>query len=129
MPTYEYECNGCGNRFDIFQSITAAPLKKCPKCKASKLKRLIGAGAALLFKGSGFYTTDYRSESYKKSAESESKPAGEAKSEAKADATTKACEASGKPAGDTKPAATKPAATEPKPPPAKSAQKKTKSKD
>lgn len=122
MPTYDYECSGCGHRFDIFQSITADPLKKCPKCKAAKLKRLIGAGAALLFKGSGFYTTDYRSESYKKSAESESKPAADASANAKTDS---------KASGDAKPdaATTKPVAAEPKSAPAKSAPKKSKSKD
>ena len=64
MPTYEYECQSCGERMDFFQSITAGPKRKCPSCGALKLKRLISAGAGLLFKGSGFYTTDYRSSSY-----------------------------------------------------------------
>ncbi len=59
MPTYEYECQRCKNHFEIFQSITKKPLKTCPKCKG-KLKRLIGAGAGIIFKGSGFYATDYR---------------------------------------------------------------------
>lgn len=59
MPTYEYECLGCGNKFDIFQSITAKPIKKCPSCKG-RVKRLIGAGAGIIFRGSGFYATDYR---------------------------------------------------------------------
>lgn len=72
MPTYDYECDACGHRFEEFQSITAEPLKKCPKCKKSKLRRLIGSGGALLFKGSGFYLTDYRSESYKKGAKADS---------------------------------------------------------
>jgi putative FmdB family regulatory protein len=63
MPTYEYECQKCGHRFDEFQSMTAKPLVRCPKCKG-KLKRLVGAGAGFLFKGSGFYATDYRSSSY-----------------------------------------------------------------
>lgn len=63
MPTYEYECQKCGHRFEEFQSMKDAPLAKCPQCKG-KLKRLIGAGAGFLFKGSGFYTTDYRSSSY-----------------------------------------------------------------
>lgn len=63
MPTYEYECQKCGHRFDEFQSMKDAPLTRCPKCKG-KLKRLIGAGAGLLFKGSGFYITDYRSSGY-----------------------------------------------------------------
>lgn len=110
MPTYDYACAACGHEFEIFQSITAAPLKKCPKCKASKLKRLIGPGAALLFKGSGFYTTDYRSESYKKAAESDNKPAAEAKSETKAEASAKPGETKteGKPAAKESAAAATP---------------------
>ena len=59
MPTYEYECQKCGHKFEVFQSITAEPLKKCPKCNG-KIRRLIGIGAGLIFKGSGFYDTDYR---------------------------------------------------------------------
>ncbi|MBM3965504.1 MAG: zinc ribbon domain-containing protein [Planctomycetes bacterium] len=68
MPTYDYECDACGHTFELFQSISADPEKKCPKCKKLKLRRLIGTGAAVMFKGSGFYQTDYRSDSYKKSA-------------------------------------------------------------
>src|SRR5262245_579906 len=68
MPTYEYECDACGHRFDEFQSMKDEPLKKCPECGKLKLRRLFGAGAAVLFKGSGFYQTDYRSESYKAAA-------------------------------------------------------------
>ena len=78
MPTYEYQCDACEHNFDEFQSIKADPLKKCPKCGKNKLRRVFGAGAAILFKGSGFYETDYRSESYKKSAKADqeaSKPA------------------------------------------------------
>jgi len=71
MPTYEYECEVCGNTFEIFQSIKAEPIKKCPKCNG-KVRKLIGAGAGVIFKGSGFYSTDYRSESYK-SAEKKDK--------------------------------------------------------
>lgn len=59
MPTYEYLCDACGDRFEEFQSITAEPLQQCPKC-GGKVRRLIGAGAAVIFKGSGFYATDYR---------------------------------------------------------------------
>ena len=60
MPTYEYACPKCGHKFEFFQTMSAAPLKKCPKCGKSGVKRLIGAGAGLIFKGTGFYITDYR---------------------------------------------------------------------
>ena len=73
MPTYEYVCRDCGEEMERFQSITANPVRKCPKCGKFKLQRLIGTGAGIIFKGSGFYETDYRSESYKKGAESEKK--------------------------------------------------------
>ena len=73
MPTYEYICENCGHEFEQFQSMKAKSLRKCPKCSKNKLKRLIGAGAGVIFKGSGFYETDYRSEGYKKAKESESK--------------------------------------------------------
>ncbi len=72
MPTYEYECSSCGHRFEVFQSIKDRPRRKCPEC-GKGVKRLIGAGSAVIFKGSGFYQTDYRSSDYKKKAESESK--------------------------------------------------------
>jgi putative FmdB family regulatory protein len=68
MPTYDYLCEACGHKFENFQAINDPVLKKCPKCKKLKLRRLFGTGAAVVFKGSGFYTTDYRSESYKKGA-------------------------------------------------------------
>lgn len=73
MPTYEYVCDSCGHQFEQFQSMKARSLRKCPKCSKNKLKRLIGAGAGVIFKGAGFYETDYRSESYKKAIESEKK--------------------------------------------------------
>ena len=79
MPTYDYQCDACGHRFELFQSITADPEKKCPECKKRKLRRLFGAGAAIVFKGSGFYQTDYRSDSYQKSAAAD-KPPGSDKS-------------------------------------------------
>ena len=71
MPTYEYKCNACGEKFEKFQSITAAPIRKCPHCGKSSVQRLIGTGAGLIFKGSGFYITDYRSEGYKEKAKAE----------------------------------------------------------
>jgi putative FmdB family regulatory protein len=60
MPTYDYECSACGHRFDELQSFSDPVLTKCPKCKKNKLQRLFGGGGAILFKGSGFYETDYR---------------------------------------------------------------------
>ncbi len=71
MPTYDYVCESCQHSFEQFQSITARPLRKCPECRKLKLKRLIGTGAGVLFRGSGFYETDYRSESYKKAQKAE----------------------------------------------------------
>jgi putative FmdB family regulatory protein len=71
MPTYDYICESCGHKFEEFQSIKAKPLKKCPSCGKPKLNRLIGTGAGIIFKGSGFYATDYRSDSYKSSAKSD----------------------------------------------------------
>ncbi|MFK7776776.1 MAG: zinc ribbon domain-containing protein [Gimesia sp.] len=73
MPTYDYECSQCDNKWEVFQSIKANPLRKCPACGKLKAKRMIGAGAGIIFKGSGFYQTDYRSSSYKKAAEADSK--------------------------------------------------------
>ena len=70
MPTYEYECLRCGHPFEKFQKITDAPAKRCPRC-GGKVRRRIGAGAGILFKGSGFYATDYRSDSYRKAAKAE----------------------------------------------------------
>lgn len=75
MPTYEYKCGHCEHKLETFQSITAKPLRKCPKCGKLRLRRLIGAGAALLFKGSGFYATDYRSSEYQEKAKAESEAA------------------------------------------------------
>ena len=71
MPTYDYICDGCGHEFEAFESIKADPQKVCPTCHAEKLRRKLGPGAAILFKGSGFYQTDYRSDSYKKAAKAD----------------------------------------------------------
>lgn len=65
MPTYDYECAACNHTFELFQSITDKHIRKCPECGELKAKRLIGAGSTIIFKGSGFYQTDYRSEEYK----------------------------------------------------------------
>jgi putative FmdB family regulatory protein len=71
MPTYEYECQKCGHRFELFQSIKDAPKKTCPECKG-RVKRLLGTGAGLIFKGSGFYSTDYRKPGYTEAAKKDS---------------------------------------------------------
>lgn len=84
MPTYDYVCDACEHRFEQFQSMKDDALTKCPRCKKKKLRRLIGAGAAIVFKGSGFYQTDYRSESYKKAASAD-KPAADSGGSAKSD--------------------------------------------
>ena len=84
MPTYDYECDSCTHSFELFQSISEPLKKKCPECGKMKLRRLFGTGAALLFKGSGFYQTDYRSDSYKKGAKAEKKASdGKSSSEKK----------------------------------------------
>ena len=83
MPTYEYLCDACQHNFDEFQSMSEPALTKCPKCRKKKLRRVFGAGAAVIFKGSGFYQTDYRSESYKQAAKADQEAAG--KSTGKAD--------------------------------------------
>jgi putative FmdB family regulatory protein len=94
MPTYDYVCSACEARVEYFQSMSEKPKRKCPKCGASKLVRQIGAGAGILFKGSGFYQTDYRSSSYNQAAAADSKGASCA-------GDTKACAASGGPCADT----------------------------
>lgn len=90
MPTYDYRCNACGHEFELFQGITESKKRKCPKCGKLKLERLFGTGAGVLFKGSGFYETDYRSSSYKEAAEKDKKAAEPKKDGApKADAGSK----------------------------------------
>ena len=76
MPTYDYKCDACEHTWEAFHSMTAEPIKKCPTCGKKKARRLIGAGGGIIFKGTGFYQTDYRSESYKKSAAAD-KPSGD----------------------------------------------------
>ena len=85
MPTYEYVCHHCGHEFELFQQMSAPVKKKCPECAQPKLKRLIGTGAGVIFKGSGFYETDYRSENYRKAANEEKKS-----TDGKSDAGSKA---------------------------------------
>jgi putative FmdB family regulatory protein len=74
MPTYDYECAACQHHWEEFQSIKAAPSRKCPECGKPKAKRLIGTGAGIIFRGSGFYITDYRSDSYKQAASGDAPP-------------------------------------------------------
>jgi len=105
MPTYAYVCQSCQHEFDAFQSIKAKPLRMCPACGQTALKRLIGSGAGIIFKGSGFYCTDYRSDGYKNAASTET--GSKSKSDEK------------KP--DAKPAATSEAKSEPKEPKKKTA--------
>ena len=83
MPTYDYRCEGCDHKWELFQSIKANPVRKCPSCGKPKAKRMIGPGAGFIFKGSGFYQTDYRSDSYKKAAEADTK--SQSASDGKAD--------------------------------------------
>lgn len=97
MPTYDYECDACSHKFELFQGINDPVETKCPECKKKKLRRLFGTGGAIVFKGSGFYQTDYRSESYKKGASAD-KPASDAKSSDSKNS------GSGKKGGDSKPA-------------------------
>lgn len=87
MPTYEYECRKCGHTFEKFQRISDPPAKRCPSCRGA-VRRVLGGGAGLLFKGSGFYITDYRSDGYKKSAKAESTSTSGAKSGGEAKAKT-----------------------------------------
>jgi putative FmdB family regulatory protein len=90
MPTYDYECQSCHGKFELFQSITERPVRKCPHCGRASARRLIGAGAGIIFKGSGFYQTDYRSAAYKAEAKADSAGGSasgksESKSESKAE--------------------------------------------
>jgi putative FmdB family regulatory protein len=86
MPTYDYVCDACNHEFEAFESIKADPQTVCPECSEHKLRRKIGAGAAILFKGSGFYITDYRSDSYKKGAAADKSGGGsDSKSASKGD--------------------------------------------
>ncbi|OVE73963.1 FmdB family transcriptional regulator [bacterium B17] len=82
MPTYDYECTKCGHRFEKFQSMSDEPVKRCPECRC-KVKRLIGTGAGVIFKGSGFYQTDYRSDSYRKAEKKDKESAKPSKSSSK----------------------------------------------
>jgi putative FmdB family regulatory protein len=117
MPTYDYECDACSHEFELFQGINDPVQRKCPKCGKLKLRRLFGTGAAVVFKGSGFYQTDYRSDSYKKAAEKD-KPSSDGGD--KAGGEKAGGDGKKKDGGETKPAA------ESKPKESKSKPKKAK---
>jgi len=102
MPTYDYECGACGHTLEVFQGINDPVLKKCPECGKNKLSRLFGTGAAIVFKGSGFYQTDYRSDSYKKAAQADKKT-----SEPASDSGTSGKDAKKSSGDSSKPAASK----------------------
>src|SRR3954466_13812453 len=113
MPTYDYSCDACNHEFEVFEPITAKPQKKCPKCKKNKLRRLFGAGGGLIFKGSGFYQTDYRGDSYKKAAEAD-KPKTDTAASTSDTSTTKSDSSAAK--TESKPAAAPTTESKPKKP-------------
>ena len=105
MPTYDYQCEECGHAFAEFHPMSQDPLKKCPECEKDTLRRLIGAGAGIIFKGSGFYETDYRSESYKKAeaadAPGKSKESSDSSSKSESKSESKSGDSTS--SGETKP--------------------------
>jgi putative FmdB family regulatory protein len=103
MPTYEYKCDACGHRFEKFQSMSVAPIRRCPQCHKNKVRRLIGTGAGLIFKGSGFYITDYRDASYKEKAKAETGGGGDAKPDTKKEGSNETKPADAKPAAEASP--------------------------
>jgi len=104
MPTYDYICDSCGHEFEAFEPITSQPRTDCPECNLPKLRRKIGPGAAILFKGSGFYQTDYRSDSYKKAAQADKTASEPAKPSTES-----------KPSADSRPSADSKSSTDSKP--------------
>ncbi|MBP7936825.1 MAG: zinc ribbon domain-containing protein [Phycisphaerae bacterium] len=104
MPTYDYTCSSCEHAWELFQSITAKPIRKCPQCGRQTARRMIGTGAGILFKGSGFYCTDYRSEGYEKAAKSESdSSAGKSKGESGGSGAKATTESKSTPTPESKP--------------------------
>jgi putative FmdB family regulatory protein len=118
MPTYEYICRACGHEFERFQSITSDPVRVCPECRLAKVDRKIGTGAGVLFKGSGFYETDYRSESYEKAKSAETRDAAPKEAGGKETGATEVGSApaeSGTKRAETPPKSSTPAAATPPP--------------
>lgn len=97
MPTYDYECDACGHEMEVFQGINDEVLKKCPECNKKKLRRLFGTGGAIVFKGTGFYQTDYRSESYKKGEKAAKEATSSTKDSKSSDSSKSSKKASAKP--------------------------------
>ena len=124
MPTYDYKCDACGHAFEQFHSMTASPIRKCPACKKLKVKRLIGTGAGLIFKGSGFYITDYRDQSYTDKAKAESGAPADAKPAATATEGASTASNGEAPKGDAKPTVASSAEAKPAKSASKSAAKK-----
>jgi putative FmdB family regulatory protein len=125
MPTYDYECSACGHTLDVFQGINDPHVKKCPQCGKSKLQRQFGTGAAIVFKGSGFYQTDYRSDSYKKAAKADSQKSDGGSSESgkseggktasgKSESKKTETPSSGPKPSESKPSESKPSSKKPK---------------
>lgn len=109
MPTYDYQCDACDHLFELFQGINDPIKRKCPECGRFKLKRLFGTGAAILFKGSGFYETDYRSDSYKQAASADKKAE---QSSSESDKSSKKSESKSPPASESKGDSSKPAGSD-----------------
>jgi len=102
MPTYDYICKNCEYEFEQFQAITARPIRRCPRCRKTSLKRLVGSGSGVIFKGPGFYQTDYRSENYKKGEKSEKGCTDKNTAKKKTDSENKVTDAGAKPKPESK---------------------------
>lgn len=124
MPTYEYVCDACGHEFEEYQSITADALTKCPECKKKKLRRVIGTGAAIIFKGSGFYQTDYRSDSYKKAAKADTSSSSSSSGSSESTSSSSSSDASS--SSSTKSESSSPAKSDAPSKPSKSSDSKSK---
>jgi putative FmdB family regulatory protein len=121
MPTYDYLCDACGHSWELFQKISDDPIKDCPECNRKKARRLFGTGAAVVFKGSGFYQTDYRSDSYKKRAEAEKSTSGES-----SDSSAKSADSKPEKAANSEPGSKSDAKSSGSPPVSDSSKSKTK---